>query len=87
MDDTEPRPDDIPANDNRRPGEDRANAARQRLDTVALSLARLIGRQIAREEYERLSVANDNRPVPDVRRRNTVDNGKMDLETEWDRRD
>lgn len=39
---------------------------RLRIDTAVLRIARLIGRQIAREAFERLSVANDNRP-PDRR--------------------
>jgi hypothetical protein len=37
-------------------------AACPRIDAVALRIARLIGRQMAREEFERLSAANDNRP-------------------------
>jgi hypothetical protein len=39
--------------------------ARVRIDAAALTIARLIGRQIAREEFERLNAANDNRrPIP-----------------------
>ncbi|MCG8271151.1 hypothetical protein MIC97_06460 [Aquamicrobium sp. NLF2-7] len=34
----------------------------QRLDRVVLSIARLIGRQMVREDFERLRVANDNDP-------------------------
>jgi hypothetical protein len=33
-----------------------------RIDAAVLRIARLIGRQMAREEIERLSAANDNRP-------------------------
>jgi hypothetical protein len=34
----------------------------RRLDQVVLILARLLGRQMARESFERLDAANDNRP-------------------------
>lgn len=33
-----------------------------RLDTVVFSIARLIGRQLAREQFEALRAANDNAP-------------------------
>jgi hypothetical protein len=33
-----------------------------RIDAAVLRIARLIGRQMAREAFERLSAANDNRP-------------------------
>ena len=33
-----------------------------RIDAVALTIARLIGRQMARETFERLKAANDNEP-------------------------
>jgi hypothetical protein len=36
--------------------------ARPRIDAAILRIARLIGRQTAREEFERLNTANDNRP-------------------------
>jgi hypothetical protein len=39
--------------------------ARPRIDAALLRIARLIGRQMAREEFERLSAANDNRPPED----------------------
>lgn len=32
-----------------------------RIDAAILRIARLIGRQMARDEFERLSAANDNR--------------------------
>lgn len=33
-----------------------------RIDAAVLGIARLIGRQMAREEFERLNAANDNDP-------------------------
>ncbi len=53
-----------PANDNRAPGgqniEEDAEAL-ERLDAVVLSIARLIGRRVAREDFEKaLRAANDN---------------------------
>lgn len=33
-----------------------------RIDRAALILARLLGRQMARDAFERLTAANDNRP-------------------------
>jgi hypothetical protein len=36
--------------------------ARPRIDAAVLRIARLIGRQMAREAFDRLSAANDNRP-------------------------
>ncbi|WP_265516907.1 hypothetical protein [Nitratireductor luteus] len=54
-----------PANDNCEPEhanvEDADIAPWQRVDRVVLSIARLIGRQIAREHFEALQAANDNR--------------------------
>ena len=35
---------------------------RPRIDAAILRIARLIGRQMAREEFERLNTANDNHP-------------------------
>lgn len=64
--DTEPGPDGImPANDNQRPDGERDEPDRQtqqRVDRVVLAIARLIGRQMAREDFERLHAANDNKP-------------------------
>ena len=54
-----------PANDNRPPNEKDAGKeadASERLDAVMLTIARLIGRQIAREHFEALQAANDNAP-------------------------
>jgi hypothetical protein len=42
---------------------DNGNAeAWPRIDAAVLRIARLIGRQMAREEFERLNAANDNHP-------------------------
>ena len=43
--------------------------AEARIDTAVMTLARLIGRRIAREELDRLDAANDNAPA-----RDSVDN-------------
>lgn len=55
-----------PANDNRPPGGQGAGNeadASERLDAVVLTIARLIGRRMAREDYERaMLAANDNAP-------------------------
>ncbi len=52
------------ANDNGPPdgdaGSESGNNAAARLDAVVLTIARLIGRQIAREHFEALQAANDN---------------------------
>ncbi len=57
--DTKPELDDtIPANDNRGPD----GEAQRRLDKAVLSIARVIGRRIAREQFEALRAANDDRP-------------------------
>ena len=53
----EPGPSDA-AND------DAHAAAEARAKAALLTIARLIGRQIAREEFERRLAANDNRPAP-----------------------
>jgi hypothetical protein len=60
--DTEPEPGgSTPANDNQGPnGQD--DETRRQLDQVVLTIARLIGRRIAREHFAALSAANDNRP-------------------------
>ena len=38
-------------------------AAEARVQSAVLTLARLIGRQIAREQFMQLDAANDNRPA------------------------
>ena len=48
----------VAANDN--------GGAEARIDTAVLSLARIIGRRIAREELDRLDAANDNAPAKDA---------------------
>ncbi len=49
----------VAANDNR--------SAEARVQSAVLTLARLLGRQIAREQFAGLHAANDNRP-PEVSR-------------------
>lgn len=63
-DDTEPSPERFrPANDNTGPqGEPDAETWRK-IDRAALTLVRIIGRRMAREDFERLTAANDNRPL------------------------
>ena len=65
-DDIEPEPDDLmPANDNQGPDGacDRPDQDRQhQLDRVVRTIARLIGRRIAREQFAALSATNDNGP-------------------------
>lgn len=63
-DDTEAEPDDItPANDNQGPEDGPEREALKRVDRVAVKLACIIGRRMAREDFERLRAANDNRPI------------------------
>ena len=40
--------------------------AEARIDTAVMTLARIIGRRIAREELDRLDAANDNAPGKDA---------------------
>lgn len=58
-----------PANDNHRPdGRDagREADAAERLDAVVLTIARLIGRRMAREDFEKaIRAANDNDAPPE----------------------
>ncbi|MDH4993112.1 hypothetical protein QEZ48_20050 [Aquamicrobium lusatiense] len=66
-DENKPPPDEAwkPANDNyhRQALDDDSDIPPwRRLDKVVLSIARLIGRQMAREDFERLRAANDNDP-------------------------
>jgi hypothetical protein len=65
-DDTEPKPDRlIPTNHNQGPdgGRDEPDQdTRQQVDRVILTIARLIGRRIAREQFAALNAANDNKP-------------------------
>jgi len=57
--------DDRPTDDGQPPAaNDNGNGeARPRIDAAVLRIARLIGRQMAREAFERLNAANDNRPA------------------------
>ncbi|MEQ1408971.1 hypothetical protein [Rhizobium sp. YS-1r] len=53
-----------PANDNRPPDGQESGGkadASERLDAVVLSIARLVGRQMAREDFAARTAANDNR--------------------------
>lgn len=62
-DDTEPGPEGIrPANDNTGPPGEPSAETWLNIDRAALTLARIIGRRMAREDFERLNAANDNRP-------------------------
>jgi hypothetical protein len=62
-DDTEPELDGtIPANDNGGPD----GEAQPKINPAVMTIARLIGRQIAREEFNKrmAAAANDNRTTP-----------------------
>ena len=52
-----------PANDNDDASGQPNVGTLHRIDRAALTLARIIGRRMAREDFERLHAANDNRPV------------------------
>lgn len=63
-DDTNPRQERFrPANDNTGPQDEPSAETWRRIDHAALMLARIIGRRMAREDFERLAAANDNRPL------------------------
>ena len=65
---TKSGPDDnIPANDNQGPVGGPEREAWKRVDRVALTLARIIGRRMAREDFEAFVAANDNRPIASER--------------------
>jgi hypothetical protein len=53
----------VPANDNDDASGQPDAGTWQRVDHAALTLARIIGRRMAREDFERLHAANDNRPI------------------------
>jgi hypothetical protein len=53
----------VPANDNDDASSLPDVATLQRIDYAALTLARIIGRRMAREDFERLHAANDNRSI------------------------
>ena len=50
----------------RDPGTGAAGGAEARIDAAVKTLARLIGRRIAREEFDRRDAANDNAPEKDA---------------------
>ena len=54
------------ANDNPGSGSGAGGGAETRIDSAVMTLARLLGRRIAREELDRLDAANDNTPVKDA---------------------
>lgn len=67
-DKTKTGPDDIiPANDNQGPESGPEREALERVDHVALTLARIIGRRMAREDFAARVAANDNRPIASER--------------------
>ncbi|SFU18860.1 hypothetical protein SAMN05518861_12022 [Mesorhizobium sp. YR577] len=69
----------IPANNNTNPDGDADIAPWQKLDKVVLSIAGLIGRQLAGEHFEALQGANDNKtPTPEAEGR------KQDIAPEQD---
>lgn len=61
-DDTEPER-LKPANDNIGPHGEPDAETWHKIDRVALTLARIIGRRMAREDFAALTAANDNRAV------------------------
>ena len=61
-DDTEPER-FKPANDNNGPHGEPDAETWDKIDRVALTLARIIGRRMAREDYAARVAANNNRPV------------------------
>ncbi len=56
----------VAANDNPGPGSGAGGEAEARIDSAVMTLARLIGRRIAREELDGLDAANDNAPGKDA---------------------
>ena len=56
----------VAANDNPGSGSGAGGGAEARIDTTVMTLARLMGRRIAREELDRLDAANDNAPGKDA---------------------
>ena len=56
----------VAANDHAGSGAGAGGEAEARIDAAVVTLARLIGRRIAREELDRLDAANDNAPGKDA---------------------
>ena len=50
----------VPANDNEEADGEPSAETWRRIDKAAVTLARIIGRRMAREDFERLNAANDN---------------------------
>ncbi|MDF3809958.1 MULTISPECIES: hypothetical protein [Rhodopseudomonas] len=70
--------DAVPANDNAGPDRDGVIAPREKLDRIVLSIARMIGRRMAREDYGKAArAANDNK-VPSDRRGQREDRSGVD---------
>ncbi|WP_265975697.1 hypothetical protein [Brucella intermedia] len=53
----------VPANDKNGSQDEPGAETWIRIDRAALTLARIIGRRMAREDFERLHAANDNRLI------------------------
>ena len=53
----------VPANDNSDASDQPDSGTWKRFDRAALTLARIIGRRMAREDFERRHAANDNRSI------------------------
>lgn len=63
-DDTDPRQERFrPANDKTGPHDEPDAETWRKIDHTALTLVRVIARRMAREDFERLTAANDNRPL------------------------
>jgi hypothetical protein len=58
-----PNDDFIPANDNQGPESGPEREVWKRVDHMALTLARIIGRRMAREDFAARLAANDDRPL------------------------
>ena len=58
-----PRPRGAAANDNPGSASGEDGGPEARIEAAAMTLARLLGRQIAREEFTRIEAANDNAPT------------------------
>ena len=57
---------DVAANDNPGSGSGAGGGPEARIEAAVMRLARLLGRRIAREEYDRRDAANDNAPAEDA---------------------
>ncbi len=59
----------VAANDTPGPGTGADRGAEARIDSAVVTLARIIGRRIAREHFEATRTANDNAPEKDASER------------------